>query len=190
MQTDPVLSRRVIHKGRKFDFEQVTIASAKGGTITREVVRHPGAVVIVPVLDDGPRGGRVVMIRNRRFAIGETLLEFPAGTIDPGEKPEVCAGRELIEETGYQAAKLLGLGWFYTTPGMTDERMHVFVATGLKPVGQNLEEDENITVELVSVADAAAAMDSGSLRDGKSMVALTLAIRRGHLTEAGRYKGA
>src|SRR5262245_55411209 len=94
------VSRRVLHKGRKFNFEIVSVRSASGKQIEREVVRHPGAVVIVPVLDNGD----VVMIRNRRIAIGDWILEFPAGTLEPPELPEKCAARELIEETGYKAA--------------------------------------------------------------------------------------
>lgn len=174
---DAIFSRRLIHHGRKFDFEQVTYTSASGKPLTREVVRHPGAVVIVPILD----GRRLVMIRNRRIAVGDTLLEFPAGTLDQSEPPDACAKRELIEETGYSAATLRPLGWFYTTPGLTDEMMHAFVATGLTHVGQRLEEDESITVEPIGVAEALRMADSGNLIDGKSIVALFLAHRRGLL---------
>jgi ADP-ribose pyrophosphatase len=192
MSDQGIISRRLIHKGRKFDFEQVVVAGASGEPIAREVVRHPGAVVVVPVLEDGggPGGGgggaRLVMIRNRRVAVGETLLEFPAGTLDEGERPEACAGRELAEETGYEARGVVALGWFYTTPGLTDERMHAFVATGLREVGQRLEEDESITVEVLPAAEVLRRVDAGELRDGKSIVALFLAMRRGLVGAAGR----
>ena len=174
-------TRKTIYKGRKFDFEVVTFQRG-GKTVEREYVRHPGAVVIVPVLDDG----RIVLIRNLRFGIGpsgERLWECCAGTLEPGEEPSKCAARELIEETGYEAKTLTPLagGWFYTTPGMTDERMHAFVATGLRHVGQDLEDDESITVELVPAAKTLSMIESGELRDGKSIVALLLAERKGLL---------
>jgi ADP-ribose pyrophosphatase len=178
------LRRRTIHRGKKFDFEVVTVQWPGGRTLEREVVRHPGAVVIVPVLEDG----RVVLIRNDRIAAEATLYEFPAGTLEPGEAPEACARRELIEETGYEAATMEPLGWFYTTPGLTDEKMHAFAATGLRQVGQDLEEDERITVEVVSAARAMEMLDKGELVDGKSMLALLLAQRRG-LLEGGKRRG-
>lgn len=172
-----VVSRRTIHKGKKFDFEMVKVDAGGGRTIEREVVRHPGAVTIVPVLDDG----RVVMIRNRRIAVDAWLYEFPAGTLDAKEGPEACARRELIEETGYRATAMLPLGWFYTTPGLTDERMHAFVGTGLVEVGQALEEDEQIEVEAMEVERVLRMIDSGEIVDAKSMLALLLAQRRGLL---------
>lgn len=145
--------------------------------VTREVVRHPGAVVIVPVLRDG----RIVLIRNFRIAVGEYTLECPAGTLGVGEDPAVCAARELIEETGYQAESITGLGWFYTTPGLTDEKMHAFAATGLTEVGQRLEEDEDIQVVYVTEPEALRMIDSGELRDAKSMIAILKARSHGLL---------
>ncbi len=169
-----IVGRRTLHKGRKFDFELLTVL--QGGKETqREVVRHPGAVVIVPILDDG----RIVLIRNFRVGLGERLWECCAGTIEPPEAAEACAARELVEETGYRPATLRSLGWFYTTPGLTDERMHGFVATGLTHVGQNLEEDESIEVEAVTRERVLSMIDSGELRDAKSMLAILLALRRG-----------
>lgn len=180
------VSRRVIHKGAKFDFEMLTFTTPGGKVLQREAVRHPGAVVIVPILEEKGRTS-VVMIRNRRLALGEILLECPAGTMgDHGdEDPAQTAGRELIEETGYKAERLHSLGWFYTTPGMTNEKMHAFAATGLTHVGQALEEDENITVEIVPAAKAAGFVADGTLRDAKSMLAITLAERAGLLGNVG-----
>ena len=175
-----IVGRRTLHKGRKFDFDLLTVR--QGGKDTfREVVRHPGAVVVVPILDDG----RIVLIRNHRVALGEgvRLWECCAGTMEPPEEPILCAGRELIEETGYRAATLSPLGWFYTTPGLTDERMHAFVATGLTHVGQDLEDDESIAVELVPAARVLDMIASGELRDAKSMLAILLAQRAGHLSQ-------
>ncbi len=171
-----VVARRTIHKGRKFDFELLTVRQ-RGGDTVRENVRHPGAVVVVPILDDG----RVVLIRNHRVSVGERLWECCAGTMEPPEPPEACAARELVEETGYRAATVTPVGWFYTTPGLTDERMHAFVARGLSHVGQDLEDDESIEVVALPVERALAMIDSGELRDAKSIVALLLAERAGLL---------
>ncbi len=169
--------RRLIHRGRRFDFEVVTHPGPGGKPITREVVRHPGAVVIVPLLD----GDRIVLIRNFRIATGDWLLECPAGTLDPKEPPHVCAARELTEETGYRATKIEPLGWFYTTPGLTDERMHAFLATGLTLAGQDLDDDEQIEVVPVPLTKAMAMIDSGDLTDAKSILAILLAQRKGLL---------
>jgi ADP-ribose pyrophosphatase len=136
--------------------------------------------VILPLLD-GPEGRRVVMIRNRRPAVGKVLWELPAGTLEPPEAPETCAARELAEETGYRAATIEPLGRFYTTPGMTDELMWAFVATGLSEVGQRLEADEDLAVEPVAPGRVLAMIDSGELMDGKSVASILLAQRRGLL---------
>lgn len=179
----PESERTLIHRGSKFDFEMVSIRMPGGRTIRREVVRHPGAVAIVPLLPDG----RVVLIRNYRIALEAWEWEIPAGTMSPGESPESCAARELIEETGHRAGRIRPLAAYHTTPGMTDEVMHAFVADDLVHVGQHLEEDEAIEVRPIPAGEALAMIERGELRDGKSMTALLLAERRGLLTPgAGR----
>src|SRR5437867_5841802 len=140
--SSPGAKRTILHRGRKFDLEMVELPGPGGRTLKREVVRHPGAVVILPILDPG----RLVLIRNQRPALGKEIWELPAGTLDPGEAPEACAKRELIEETGYKAASLTPLGRFYTSPGFSDELMFAYAAAGLTHVGQALEEDEHLTV--------------------------------------------
>lgn len=184
--------RELIAEGRKFDMERLHVRRPSGSLLVREIVRHPGAVVIVPILkkDGVPH---VVLIRNYRISVGAWLLECCAGTIErprlgrgpdgqprgygDGESAEVCAARELIEETGYEAGTLQAVapGWFYTTPGMTDEQMFVFFATDLRHVGQTLEEDESIEVVLVPWADVPGMIARGEMRDAKSMLAVTLA---------------
>jgi len=199
-----ILGRTLVRQGRKFDFELVKVAQPLGKTTDREIVRHPGAVVVVPILDEF-RGRNVVLIRNFRFSVGEGLLECCAGTIErprvrdvgvggsggesagfgPGEDPAPCAARELVEETGYLASTLTPLGdkgWFYTSPGLSDEKMFAYAATNLTHVGQQLEEDEHIQVELVPVANIVGLVTSGKIVDAKSMLAILLAERAGYLS--------
>lgn len=178
-----VAGSRPIHKGRKFSFEMLTVELSGGRRVEREIVRHPGAVTILPILERAPgiSGPAVVLIRNFRMAPARWLLELPAGTLEPGEPPEVTAGRELEEETGYRAATLEPLGWFYTTPGMTDERMFAFAARGLSAVPMRLEEDEAIRVEVTAASALDGLIASGELTDAKSMLTILLAQRRGLL---------
>lgn len=163
--------RRVetVHEGSLFNVEVLTWTDERGRSVRREVVRHPGAVVIVPVLDDN-----LVMIRNYRVAVDARLWEFPAGKLESGELPERAAARELEEETGYSAKSLRKLGEFYTSPGFADELMHAFVADGLTPCGQRLEAGEDIAVEIVSRREALQMAHDGRLRDGKSIAALLM----------------
>src|SRR5262245_31545166 len=111
----------------KFRVVRETVTSPGGKTKAREIIRHPGACVIVPLLDDW----RVCLIRNWRIAVGQTLIELPAGTLEPPEPPELTAERELIEETGYRAKKIELLHAFFLSPGILDEKMHLYLATGL-----------------------------------------------------------
>ena len=157
-----------VFSGVKFDVERRSVPTGDGETVMREVVVHPGAVVVLPLLDDG----RIVMIRNHRFAVGETLWELCAGTLEEGESPAQTAARELTEETGYRAERIEPLTTFYTTPGICTERMYAFLATGLTEVGQDLEEGERIEVELVTRERAMEMVASGEVRDGKTLAAM------------------
>jgi ADP-ribose pyrophosphatase len=140
------------------------------------MVAHPGAVAIVPLLAPD----QVVLIRNYRFTVDQELLELPAGTLEPPEPPIVCAARELEEETGYLAGRLEPLCEFYTSPGFTNERMHVFVATDLKPGAQKLEASEQIRVEVLPLAEALEATADGRIVDAKTIAALhVLGYRKG-----------
>ena len=136
--------------------------------VVRNVVVHPGAVVILPILADG----RIIMIRNFRYTVERELWELPAGTMEPGEEPIETARRELEEETGYRAAALTPLVEFYTTPGICTERMHAFVATDLTRVGQKLQDSEQIKVEVVDLSAASRLLARGELADGKTIAAL------------------
>jgi ADP-ribose pyrophosphatase len=157
-----------VFEGVKFNVERRQIATRDGGTAMREVVVHPGAVVVLPRLDDG----RIVMIRNHRFAVGRTLWELCAGTLEAGEPPAETAARELIEETGYQAVHIEPLTTFYTSPGICTERMHAFLATGLTEVGQQLEATEQIEVELIEHRKVMRMIEAGEIEDGKTIATL------------------
>lgn len=173
------ISRTVLFRGSKFDFEQLTVRQGDGSEFRREVVRHPGAVVIVPVVQGDGGEPSIAFVRNARWAVGQYLLELPAGTLEAGEPPDACARRELIEETGYEASRMTPLMSFYTSPGLSDELMWAFVATDLRHVGQKLEADEDLSVELVPISRVMGLIDSGELADGKSLASLLLARARG-----------
>src|SRR6266480_1602629 len=129
----------------KFRVVRETIPAPGGKTKTREIVRHPGACVIVPLLDDG----QVCLIRNWRVAVNQTLIELPAGTLEPPEPPHVTAERELIEETGYRAKQIQFLHAFFLSPGILDEKMHLYLSTGLNEGQTAREEGEEIENWLV-----------------------------------------
>jgi ADP-ribose pyrophosphatase len=169
-----IIGERTLHTGRKFDYVELSVRNPSSGlTHSRQMVRHPGAVVILPMLPDG----RVVLIRNYRVTARQWLIELPAGTLDAGEAPEACARRELLEETGYRAGSVRTLGAFRTSPGMSDELMHAVCATGLVHEQQHLEEDEHIEVMPVTPAQAMAMVDQGHIADGKTLATLLLGVR-------------
>ncbi|MHC5114740.1 MAG: NUDIX hydrolase [Planctomycetota bacterium] len=155
----------ITHRGRLLTVEVRSYADGDGRDVVREIVHHPGAVVIVPVLDDD----RVVLIRNHRIAVDETLWELPAGTMEPGEVPAVTAARELAEETGYEAARISPLAEFYTSPGFCDELLHVFVAEDLSFVGQKLEAGETIEAHPLPRGEVLEMIADGRIRDAKTI---------------------
>lgn len=158
-----------------FSVEHREYARAGSGPICREVIVHPGAVVILPLLDDN----RIVMIRNYRYSVEQELWELPAGTMEPEEAPLRTAERELREETGYRASKLSPLLEFYTSPGICTERMHAFIATGLTHVGQDLQEGERITAEPLAGAEVRRRLLEGEFQDGKTIAVLGYYFLRG-----------
>ena len=180
----PRAVRSVLHKGGKYDIELLSASARDGSLRTRACVRHPGAVIILPILD-GPGGRRIVFIRSYRLTVERYLLELPAGTRELDEDPARCAARELEEETGFVAGRLEPLADFLTSPGLSDERMWAFVASDLRPTAQRLEVDEDIEVMPLSVAEAWERVRREApgerLEDAKSMLTLLLAHERGLL---------
>ena len=154
---------------------EVGVRMDDGKVVRRDYLHYDGAAVILPVRDDGS----IVMIRNYRFAVDENLLELPAGMLADGEPPEVCAARELTEETGYKAQKVEKLGQFYTGPGTSNQILHSFLATGLTEGAQNLEEYERITVESFSQAQIRRMIAGGEIHDAKTISTLSLYWLRG-----------
>jgi ADP-ribose diphosphatase len=152
----------------KFRVVRESVNSPSGQVKTREIIRHPGACVILPLLDDG----RVCLIRNWRFAVGQTLIELPAGTLEPPEPPEVTAERELIEETGYRAKRIQFLHAFFLSPGILDEKMHLYLATGLTEGETAREEGEEIENWLVPCDEAIAMIFRREIQDAKTIVGL------------------
>lgn len=158
----------LVFRADRYNIHRVTFDGNDGNSRSRDIIRHPGAVVILPMLDDG----RFVMIENYRVSIGQTLLEVPAGTMEAGEDPRATAARELIEETGYAAGKLEFLRTFYASPGICDEAMHLFLATDLVEGSPDRELDEKIVNRIVTRKQLHSFLVDGSIRDGKSLIAL------------------
>jgi ADP-ribose pyrophosphatase len=172
------VGERTIHQGQVIRLAVGEFTDPEGSTFEREVVHHPGAVSVVPLLDDGS----VVMVRQYRAAVEGSLLEIPAGKRDvPGEDPEVTARRELVEEVGFEAGRMELLGTFYNSPGFTDEYSHTYLARDLAHVGSAVvgPEETHMTVEHVSLDEVPALLASGDLVDAKSIIGLLLA--REHL---------
>lgn len=145
-----------------------------GAEATREFIVHPGAVLVVPVLDDG----RFVVERQFRYPLQRVFLEFPAGKIDPGETPEATALREMIEETGYEAGRLTPLAVLHPVVSYSTEAIHCFVADGLRHVGAQLDHGEFIEIVTPTLAQMLAALDRGEITDAKTVAALLLFARR------------
>jgi len=161
---------------RRFSVEERVYQDAEGGAVSRAVVVHPGAVVILPLLDSST----IVMIRQYRKAAEEELFELPAGTLEPDEEPMQAAGRELIEETGYRAGSLEPFLEFFTSPGVLTERMRAFVARDLEWVGTRPEDEERIRVVPTTVDDARKKFLAGELRDAKTISVLGTYFARLH----------
>jgi ADP-ribose pyrophosphatase len=168
------VAQRVIHRGRFMNFRVDTIEDAAGKRHTREVVEHPGAVCVIPLVGDD-----ILLVRQYRTPVGQVLLELPAGTLDrmpdgSTEDPAGAAPRELAEETGHQAASWRLLGRFWTAPGFSDELMHLYLATDLEALEgyDGPDEDEYLDVARMPWREALAMAEAGEVRDAKTLVGL------------------
>jgi ADP-ribose pyrophosphatase len=153
----------------KIDLDRVRLPNGRETDL--EMVRHPGASAVLPFVTND----EVLLIRQFRYAAGGFILEVPAGTLHSGEKPEACARREVEEETGHRPGRLERLASIYTTPGFTDEIIHLYTAYDLKPTAQHLDHDEVISVERITFESALAAIGRGEIVDSKTICALLLA---------------
>lgn len=172
------ISSRRAYSGRIISIDVDTVHFPNGTVGELEMVRHPGASAVVPFLDDpADSDPRIILIRQYRYAANGFVHEIPAGRLDQGEEPRDCAARELREETGYVASELIPLTTFYTTPGFTDERIHLFAATGLTEGQSQLESDEILDLVRVPLSRALEMIYTGELIDGKSMVGLFFVSR-------------
>lgn len=171
------LASEQVFKGSLLDVRRDVVRLPDGGTATREYIVHNGAVMMIPVLDDG----RLVAERQYRYANRQVFLEFPAGKLDPGEDALTTARRELIEEAGYTAATWTYLGVIYPIISYSTETIAMYLAEGLTHVGSQLDAGEFLEIVTLSVDEMLAALDRGEITDGKTMAALLLYARRiGH----------
>ena len=166
-------SIREIYKGRVVHLFVQEVTLPNGVSTRLEVIRHPGASAVVPFVS----AADILLVRQYRHAVGGYLYEIPAGKLDPGEAPEHCASRELEEETGYRCGRLDKLGAILTTPGFTDEVIHLYLGEDLTATEAHLEPDEVLSVVRVPFSEALDWVENGRINDGKSVSALLLAAR-------------
>jgi ADP-ribose pyrophosphatase len=174
----PVLSSREIYRGKAVTLRVDEIGLPLGGVATREVVEHPGAVVMAAIDD----AGQVYLVRQYRHAVGRDLLELPAGTLEPGEEPLAAARRELQEEVGLEADSWTALGFFYSSPGFANERLYAFLARGLHAVGTDPDFDEDLTPVKLPLDDLLRHLLE--ITDAKTLATLLL-VQRELNTSAG-----
>lgn len=173
IEKEKLLERRAAYEGRMLHVysDRVEIG---GRETTREVVLHPGACAILPVTEKK----EILFVRQYRYAAEETLLEIPAGKIDPGEAPDVCAARELTEETGFRAERLRKLGAVFTTPGFCNEKIHLYLADRLVPAHQHLDTDEFLDVVKIPLDEALEMIRNGEISDAKTLAAFAIVAGR------------
>jgi len=173
MSEERTLQSEHVYRGKLIGLRVDTVELASGHRTLREIVEHGGAIAVVAIDADE----RVILVRQFRKAMEQTLLEIPAGTLKREEDPLDCARRELEEETGSGADTWQKLGFFYTSPGFCTEGMHVYLATALRPAGREPDEDEIIEVVPVPLSDVTALIERGEIRDAKSIAGLLMALR-------------
>ncbi len=171
MENNPetaILSHQELYHGKIVNLQVDNIQLPSGKTGIREVVRHPGGVTAIPLLDDG----RLLLIRQFRYPIQRFIYELPAGKLDSNQPPLETMMRELEEETGYRAGIMDFECCFYTSPGISDELIHLFTARKLTRLSQRLEEGEHITVEAFTPAECVEKLQTGQIMDGKTILGI------------------
>ncbi|MCA8914532.1 MAG: NUDIX hydrolase [Planctomycetes bacterium] len=163
------LNREKVYEGPLFKVCRVTLQNSEGKEVVRDVIEHPGAACIIPMIDKET----VLLVEQWRIGSKRSLWEIPAGTLDPGEDALTCAARELEEETGYKAGKLEHLFTMFPSPGILDEKMHIFVAMDLTRGEQNLDDDEEISIKPFSFKDLRIQLKANNIKDGKTIAALS-----------------
>ncbi len=168
------INSKEIFNGKIIKVRVDQVELANGRKATREIVEHSGGVVIIPVNDEG----EILLVEQFRKPLDQTLLELPAGKLEPGEEPRKCASRELREETGYEAGQLKYLFSFYTTPGFSNEILHLFLASDLKKVGMAPDEDEIIRNHQIKKSYIFEYIRQGKIKDGKTVLGLLSLLGR------------
>lgn len=166
-----LIEKQVIFSGNRVRLEVHTLENEETGSRhAREIVVHPGAVAILPFISPD----QILLIRNRRYSIGERLIELPAGTLEKGEEPINCAGRELMEETGYLAGRMQQLGNFFTSPGVLSEKIYAYAAYDLEIAHTDPDEGEEIEIMPVMFDEAIEMIRDGSIHDAKTIATVLM----------------
>lgn len=166
--------KELVFKGNFLEYYVDEVKLPNGKTANREYLHHPGAIAAVPLLDNG----QIVLVKQFRYPTGLILLEIPAGKLEPGEKPEECVSRELAEEIGYIPEQIIHLISVWTTPGFTDEIIHLYLAKGLKPAKAQQDPDEFLELVTMSKTEIMQHLNSEGIIDGKTSLALTIIDQR------------
>ncbi|MBA7530391.1 Methanol dehydrogenase activator [subsurface metagenome] len=169
MKEEKTIESKQIYEGKVVQLRVDTVSLPDGRTKLREIVVHPGAAAIVPLMNE-----EVLLVEQYRKAIASPTLEIPAGTLEEGESPEECAKRELIEETGFQASKLDKLIEYYPSPGFSSEMIHVFKASGLKKVS---DAEAELSITFVRLEELLAMIKRGEVKDGKTVIGVLMVTR-------------
>jgi ADP-ribose pyrophosphatase len=165
---EPTVSTETVFEGKIVSLQIDTVTLPNGKRATREIIRHPGAVAVLAITNEG----RVLLVRQFRKPCNRILIEIPAGKLEPGEDPAECAKRELLEETGYRAAEWRHLHSMYTSPGFADELIHLYAATGLEKGVQQLDADEFLDLMEADRSEVKRFLASGDAADAKTIAAL------------------
>ncbi len=162
--------KELIYQGKFIEYYKAQVILPNGKMSTREYLHHPGAIAAVPLLDDG----RIILEKQFRYPAGEVILEIPAGKLEKSENPEDCARRELTEEIGYDPQQLIHLTSIWTTPGMTDEIIHLYLAKGVKPLRRPMDSDEFLEIVVKTKQEVFEHIYNDSLIDSKTALALMM----------------